>query len=188
MEHEYVVLKKQVYLKDFFSIVPLRYQDRYEIMNWRNEQLSHLRQKKPLNKKDQDEYFDKVVAELFEKDQPEQILFSYLKNSTCIGYGGLVHINWSDKNAELSFIMNTNLEKTHFKFHWKNFSQLIEEVAFQELRMHKIFTYSFNVRPYIYEILEEEGFVFEAELKEHYFYNNDYISVKIHSKFNKNEK
>jgi hypothetical protein len=52
---------------------------------------------------------------LFEQQQPSQLLFSFLENDKCIGYGGLVHINWIDSNAEISFIMNTQLEKDRFQ-------------------------------------------------------------------------
>ena len=33
-----------------FKLVPIRYQDRYLIMKWRNEQLYHLRQESLLTK------------------------------------------------------------------------------------------------------------------------------------------
>jgi hypothetical protein len=36
----------------------------------------------------------------------ESLLFSFLKNGECIGYGGLVHINWIDQNAEISFMID----------------------------------------------------------------------------------
>ena len=77
-------------------------------MRWRNEQMYHLRQSKPLTEADQDRYFDEVVSQLFDQEQPEQILFSFLEGEKCIGYGGLVHINWGDRNAEVSFIMDTS--------------------------------------------------------------------------------
>ncbi|MBK8827806.1 MAG: GNAT family N-acetyltransferase, partial [Saprospiraceae bacterium] len=86
-------------------------------MKWRNEQMYHLRQSKLLTVDDQERYFTNVVAHLFDKEQPDQILFSYIEGDVCIGYGGLVHINWIDKNAELSFIMDTKLESNHFAFH-----------------------------------------------------------------------
>ncbi|HMR86859.1 MAG TPA: GNAT family N-acetyltransferase, partial [Saprospiraceae bacterium] len=86
-----------------YKIVPIRYEDRLNIMKWRNEQMYHLRQSKPLTEEEQERYFTNVVAQLFDKEQPDQILFSYLEGDVCIGYGGLVHINWIDKNAELSF-------------------------------------------------------------------------------------
>ena len=125
------------------------------------------------------------MANLFNKEQPDQILFSYLENDICIGYGGLVHINWIDKNAEISFLMNTELETKNFKKHWEIFLHLIEQVAFTTLKFHKIFTYAFDLRPALYEALEKSMFTEEARLKEHCLFNGNYIDVVIHSKKNK---
>ena len=107
-------------------------------MQWRNEQIFHLRQKKELTINDQDIYFTNVINLLFDETMPTQLLFSFMNEKVCIGYGGLVHINWSDRNAEISFIMNTHLEKTDFEKNWNIFLSLIEEVAFDELNFHKI--------------------------------------------------
>ncbi|MDB4324996.1 GNAT family N-acetyltransferase [Flavobacteriaceae bacterium] len=180
----YKVLQKQVFEDENFSIVPIRFEDRMDILKWRNEQIFHLRQNKPLTIKNQDNYFATVVAELFEQDKPNQILFSYLENGVCIGYGGLVHINWIDKNAEISFVMNTKLEKDSFKFYWKNYISLIEKVAFEELSFHKIFTFAFDLRPHLYEVLLDCKFKEEARLSEHCFFDNKFIDVVIHSKIN----
>lgn len=160
-------------------------EDRYAIMRWRNEQIYHLRQRKPLTENDQDLYFQHKVSSLFDQDHPDQLLFSYLENETCIGYGGLVHINWIDKNAEISFIMDTVLEDKSFTFHWHVYLNLIENVAFDGLHLHKIFTYAFDLRPSLYDILDQAGYKLEARLKEHCFFENKYIDVIIHSKIKK---
>ena len=102
---KYKSLNRQVYTRDKYSIIPIRYADRYKIMNWRNEQLFHLRQDSILTKEEQDNYFDKVLSKIFDVPNPNQILFSYLENGICLGYGGLVHINWKDRNAEISFLL-----------------------------------------------------------------------------------
>ena len=143
----YKVLSKQQWSFSNYSIVPIRQQDRYAIMKWRNEQIYHLRQSEPLTPSDQDRYFEEVVAKLFDREQPDQILFSYLEGDKCIGYGGLVHINWTDKNAELSFLMDTALEENRFAELWSAYLPLIEQVAFEELRLHKIYTYAFDLGP-----------------------------------------
>lgn len=179
----YKVLSKQIFEKGDYSIVPIRFEDRYWIMKWRNEQIYHLRQNKPLTKGDQDNYFEKVISSLFHQDQPSQLLFSFLKGDKCIGYGGLVHINWIDRNAEISFIMDTTLESDFFSFYWKTYLILIEELAFKELHLHKIFTYAFDIRPRLYDILENSGYKREARLREHSFFNNAYLDVVLHSKF-----
>jgi RimJ/RimL family protein N-acetyltransferase len=181
----YKCLSKQLFSNEEYSILPIRKEDRYDIMKWRNEQIYHLRQDKLLTKEDQDKYFNDVVSVLFEKEQPNQILFSYLKDDKCIGYGGLVHINWLDKNAEISFVMETKLENEYFEFHWSNFLGLIENVAFEEIRLHKIYTYAFDLRPKLYKSLNNKNFEKEALLKDHCFFENEFIDVIIHSKINK---
>ncbi|MHA8059789.1 GNAT family N-acetyltransferase [Aquirufa beregesia] len=185
MDREYRVLNKQVFTKDYFQIVPIRNMDQLDIMKWRNEQIYHLRQNKPLTELDQSHYFTRTIANLFNQEKPNQILFSYVENGKCLGYGGLVHINWVDRNAEISFIMDTQLEKEYFSHHWSTYLSLIEEVAFKELQLHKIYVYAFDLRPHLYTVLEHNGFIKEAELKEHCYFNDAYKSVIIHSKWNK---
>lgn len=184
MENNYVALQKQIFSNGGLSIVPIRMEDRYTIMKWRNEQIFHLRQHKILTTEDQDHYFKTSIADLFGKEQPDQLLFSYLDGEKCIGYGGLVHINWVDKNAEISFITDTTIINEPYVKHMSTFLSLIEQVAFNELEFHKLFTYAFDVRPYIYPILEQSGFKKEAVLTEHCFFNEKFKDVIIHSKFN----
>jgi len=178
----YCCLTKQVFCHDGFSIEPIRDQDKYAIMQIRNEQIYHLRQAKPLTFEDQENYFDTVVASLFSQEKPNQILFSFFENGLFIGYGGLVHINWIDKNAEISFVMKTELESEHFQKYWVNYLNLIDQVAFAELGFHKIYTYAFDLRPHLYLAIETAGFYEEARLKEHCFFNGKFIDVVIHSK------
>lgn len=183
---QYICLHQQEQHLGDFSIVPLRFEDRFSIMKWRNEQIYHLRQACPLTEEDQQRYFDNVVSKLYDNPKPDQILFSYLERGVCIGYGGLVHINWIDRNAEISFIMDTQLEAEHFAEHWTNYLKMLRNVAFEDLRLHKMYTYAFDLRPHLYPIFESEGFICEARLKEHCFYNGEYKDVVIHSICNKN--
>jgi len=182
--NKYPFLNQNIFQREEFSIVPIRYEDRFKIMKWRNEQIYHLRQPEPLTKEDQENYFSTTVSKLFHQKKPNQILFSYLRNDECIGYGGLVHVNWMDMNAEISFIINTKLEKEEFHFHWNTYLHLLEEVAFRELNLHKIYVYAFDLRPHLYEAVEEIGFVKEAVLNEHCIIDGEFKDVVIHSKMN----
>lgn len=184
--NSYKVLNKQIFTEGDYSLVPIRLEDRMDIMKWRNEQIYHLRQAKPLIKEDQDAYFEHVVAKLFDQEQPSQLLFSFLEDGVCIGYGGLVHINWIDKNAEISFIMDTSLEVDRFQQIWRSYLKLIEELAFQNLSLHKIYTYAFDLRPHLYHALASSGFLKEAKLKEHAIFDGKAIDVVIHSKIKQN--
>lgn len=172
----------QIFSSANYSIVPIRMEDRYAIMQWRNDQIYHLRQNTSLTNEDQDRYFNTVVAGLFNQEQPSQILFSYLEGDKCIGYGGLVHINWIDQNAEISFIMETHLEKKYFELHWSTFLHLIEKVAFQDIELHKLFIFAFDLRPHLYKVLEKCNYFKDAVLTEHCLVEDCFKDVVIHSK------
>jgi len=181
---KYICLQHQEQHLGDYSIVPLRYEDRFSIMKWRNEQIYHLRQARPLTEDDQQRYFDNVVSKLYDNPKPDQILFSYLEKGVCIGYGGLVHINWIDRNGEISFIMDTQLEAEHFAEHWSNYLTMLKSVAFDDLGLHKIYTYAFDLRPHLYTMLEANGYKREATLKEHCLFNGEYKDVVLHSLWN----
>ena len=181
----YKAIKKQEFRSGDYSLTPIRHEDRFKIMEWRNQQIYHLRQYEPLTVEKQENYFNTTVASIFNEERPNLILFSFLKGNKCIGYGGLVHINWIDKNAELSFIMETQLEKEAFHFYWSKFLACIEKVAFEELSFHKIYTYAFDLRPHLYTVLEGNGLKREAVLKEQCLIEGEYKDVLIHSLINK---
>ncbi|MCM8774729.1 MAG: GNAT family N-acetyltransferase, partial [Candidatus Omnitrophica bacterium] len=107
MNMRYTVLKNNIFKSQEYSLVPLRKEDMLLIKKWRNDQIIILRQRKPLTDEDQINYYNQVVLPSFSQMKPNIILFSYLKKDECIGYGGLVHIDWDNRKAELSFLMNT---------------------------------------------------------------------------------
>ena len=74
---EYKALTQQTYKNGEFEIVPIRHEDRIEIMKWRNEQIYHLRQSEPLTIDKQDAYFDNTIAPLFNQEKPSQILIQF---------------------------------------------------------------------------------------------------------------
>lgn len=185
MKRRYKSLSRIKFTRDSCSLVPIRDEDRWDIMKWRNEQMYHLRQSKTLTKEDQELYFTTVIPPLFDQPQPPQILFSFLENETCRGYGGLVHLDWDQKTGEVSFIMNTELEDQHFDFYWSTYLGLLDEVAFEELMLEKISTYAYDLRPHLYPILEKAGFCREAVLKGKHQIDGKSIDVVIHSKTRK---
>ena len=143
-----------------------------------------LTSRKLITKEEQIIYFDNVVNKLFSKLEPDQILFSFLINNNCVGYGGLVHISWINMTAEVSFIMDTNLESKYFQKYWVNFLKLIESIAFNQLNFNKLYTYAFDLRPNLYKILEFSGYIYSSTLKNQFFKDSKLIDVVIHHKIN----
>ena len=180
---KYKCLETNIYNEGKYTILPLRFQDRYDIMKWRNEQKYHLRQQNDLNQEIQDLYFKNVINNLFKLKFPKQILFSYLEDDKCIGYGGLVHVNWKKRDAEISFIMDTVLEDESFDFHWSIFLNLIEKVAFIDLKLIRIFTHAYNLRPHLYDVLLKNNYNEESRIKSDNTKKSEFVLV--HSKISK---
>lgn len=174
----YKCLSQQEFQIGEYKILPIRLEDKYDIMKWRNEQMYHLRQSKILTIADQDLYFENVVSKLFEQKNPNQILFSFLKNENCIGYGGLVHLNWEKKSGEISFLISTDLERNYFEKYWYLFLLMIEIVAFKILNFNKIYTYAYDLRPKLYTCLEKADYKLEKIIE------GSNSRIIIHSKFN----
>ena len=179
--NSYKVLNKQIFTSGKYSLIPIRFEDRYAIMKWRNEQIYHLRQAKPLTKEDQEAYFENVVAKLFDQEQPNQILFSFLEDGKLIGYGGLVHIEWNSKHAEISILIDTVLNESSYKSLVTIFFKLIEKVGF-ELQLNKIYTYGYDFDGSRFEPLYKSGFILDAFLHEHVSVKDKLVPVRIYSK------
>src|SRR5688572_13294152 len=123
MSRKYKCLTKREFSLGDYHLVSIRDGDKYAIQKWRNDQIEILRQAEPLTSAQQENYFRNVVDKLFETEQPEQLLFSFLQGDELIGYGGLVHIDWLSKNGEISFITETSRNRNvmQFKKDWSQY-------------------------------------------------------------------
>ena len=184
----YKCLSQTSFSQENYTLVAIRKKDIFLIKNWRNEQLDLLRQKKKLSDLDQIAYYNGIIVPSFEELFPKQILFSILSDGQCIGYGGLVHIDWESKNAELSYLAATSRSnQLHtLETDMKNFLSLIEIVAFNYLKFRKIYTTAYEIRSTLIRVIEAKGYQKEGLLKEHVLINGTLKDVFIHSLFHSN--
>jgi len=186
----YKCINNQNFSFKHLSITPIRYEDRLKIMQWRNEQIYHLRQSKKLTELDQNNYFENTLEKNFDEIEPKQILFSFMEKTKCIGYGGFVNINWVDKRAEMSFLLDTSLkgEFDTYSYYFTNFIYLLKKVAFNEIGFNRIFTETYSFRKKHISILEKNGFKLEGVMKEHIFMHKEknYYDSLIHGSLKKN--
>ena len=169
---------------DAFSIVSIRRQDIESIRIWRNEQMDILRQNEPISKKQQIKYFNEVVIPSFKSISPNIVLFSYLVGNECIGYGGLVHIDWGNRDAEISFLLKTEFSKNIklHQYYFDVFLKLLENTAFNKLNLRKIHTEAYDIRPWHIEIIEKNGFKFLNRIKNTTTVNGVKIDSLVHVK------
>jgi len=183
--NQYRCLKKQKYLSGRYGIVPLRKKDIQSIKDWRNEQIDILRQKNILTSKEQTDYYNKVIKKSFCKKFPEMIIFSFMLDNDCIGYGGFVNIDWDSRRAEVSFLTKTRRSnnKNMYKKDFHSFLKLIIPLAFNEIVFKKLLTETFDIRPTTLDILEKVGFRLEGRLKNHIRIKNSNVDSILHGYF-----
>ncbi len=171
-----------------YSIIPLRKCDIQKIREWRNEQINVLRQQIPLTKETQLRYFIDTIEKSFYKNKPDLILFSFLHDGHCIGYGGLVHMNWNSKRGEISFISNTirTKSKSIYQKDFSIFLKLLFKISFDDIGLNKLTTETFNIRPWTIEVLENQGFKREGKLKKHVSIDGKLYDSILHAKFTNN--
>lgn len=187
MYRTYQCLSQLEFANGDYKLVPIRDEDKYSIMKWRNEQIDILRQKEPLTKEKQEWYFSNVVDKLFEDEQPGQLLFSFLENDILIGYGGLVYIDWESRNAEISFLsaMDRNGNENLFFYDFKNYLKILLSIAFDNLNFIKVHTtfYEIKERNLYKKVIEEFKFIQEAELKQHILIKGKLEDILIYSRY-----
>ncbi len=152
------------------------------IKEWRNAQMSILRQNELLTEEMQESYYQTVILPGFSQKEPRQILFSFLLKEECIGYGGIVHIDWPARRGEVSFLLDVNRihDPVACQKEFSIYLQLIKQAAFQNLHFNRLYTETFDVRPEYVVTLESHGFIFEGRLRKHAFVNGQLVDSLIH--------
>jgi len=180
---KYTALNKNVFRIGEYKIVPILLKDIEYIRIWRNAQMDVLRQKKELSSDDQVQYYKNVVKPLFVEEQPRQLLFSYFKNSELIGYGGLVHISWPDKRAEMSFLLNNTRVANNVQYGEDlcNFIEMMKDLCFTQLKFNRLYTETYEFRTAHISVLESAKLQEEGRLRQNILERGIYFDSIIHS-------
>jgi RimJ/RimL family protein N-acetyltransferase len=178
----YAVLARERYEDGAYAVTTLREGDMPAIGRWRNAQIEVLRQERLLTDDDQRAYYAQAVRPAIGSRTPAVILFSYLLEGVCIGYGGLTNVSWPSRRAELSFLLDpARLEADEgYRRDFSTFLGLMKRIAFGELGLHRLFTETFDLRPLHVRVLEENGFVLEGRLRGHQWIGGRPVDSLVH--------
>ncbi len=163
-------------------LCPLEERFIYKIKEWRNSQIEVLRQYKPLTDREQKKWYQHM------SNDKNQVLFSILekgknKAKNFIGYCGLVYIDYKNRRAELSFLVNPKRADNE-KVHRTDFTAVLHmlcEYAFEELNLNKIVTETYSFRKKTIDTLEKFGFHRDGILREQNFAHGEYYDSHTHS-------
>jgi RimJ/RimL family protein N-acetyltransferase len=82
----------------------------------------------------------------------------------------------------MSFLLETRraLDKTLYAKELTYFIRLIKKLAFEELKLNRIFTETFDIRPSHISVLEQNSFVCEGRMRQHVFLGGRYVDSLLH--------
>lgn len=152
------------------------------VRQWRNAQMSVLRQANPITPEEQEAYYRKYIWPDKAAREPANMLLAYLEQGDLVGYGGLVHLAWRHRRAEVSFLLKTELTGDHDKYAWyfSGFLRLIKRLAFDELGLERLFTETYASRMHHIATLQASGFRLEGILKNHIWIEGQPIDSVLH--------
>ena len=152
------------------------------IRQWRNAQMDVLRQTAPITPDAQARYFATHVWPGKSATEPPQILVTIERDGAPVGYGGLVHISWPNRRAELSFLLAPAFERDQAQRAdlFGRFLNLMKQMAFRDLAFHRLFTETFAQRTRHIATLEAHGFRCEGCLRQHVVIDGQPVDSLIH--------
>ena len=182
-------LTNQTFANDHYAISPITPLDIESIRRWRNAQLEVLRQKEPITESGQISYFNQHIWPTMPLAEPPNILMGLRRNDRLIGYGGLVHIAWEHRRAELSFLLDDRRASNEAGYteDFLGFLSLIRKLAFDDLKLHRLFTETYALRTHHITVLESFGLRLEGVMRDHVRIGGDYVHSLIHGMIASNE-
>ena len=172
------------------AVEAVRPSDIESIRRWRNAQLRVLRQSARISPSEQAAYYRKNVWPDMRSRKPLNILLRYLDKRGLVGYGGLVHIAWEHRRAEVSFLLRTDLANTpdECSRYFPGFLDLVKALAFADLGLNRLHTETYAIRKRHIAALEQAGFRREGILRKHIWIDNKPIDSMVHGCLRSNAK
>lgn len=136
---------------------------------WRNAQMDVLRQSRPIGADEQADYYGRHIWPDKARPEPANILLIVEEEGVPVGYGGLVHIAWEHRRAEISFLVKPEIaaDPAGYRRCFLGFLGLAQRLAFDQLELDRLFTETYATRDRHISVLEEAGFRREGTMRHH---------------------
>ncbi len=154
------------------------------IRTWRNAQMAVLRQTAPISPEGQRSYFERAIWPTMAQARPANILLTIFWDGARIGYGGLVHVNWDHRRAEMSFLLAADLAGTPAETatYLPAFVTGLGLLAARDLGLRKLTTEAYAFRTGLMSCLEANGFRRVGVLRQHALVDGQPVDSVIHEK------
>lgn len=181
-EHHYLIMPRPRLHDGEFTLRAIGPQDIESIRQWRNAQMDVLRQSSAITMEEQQRYFAEHIWPDRSSLKPRQILLAIEHHGELVGYGGLVHISWPYRRAEVSFLLEPRLEHDQKALQdcFSRYLAMIQEFAFEDIQLHRLTTETYEQRAVHIRALEAAGFRLEGRLREHVIVGGKLTAALMH--------
>lgn len=181
---QYVCLSSMPVSDGNYELDSLRKSEMECVRLWRNSQIEVLRQSSPLSKFEQENYYLNSVLPDKLSPFPSNILLSIRRLGVLIGYGGLVHIDWTSRQAEVSFLLSPEIMKNEVDYEdaFKAYLTLVGILAKEILSLNELNSETYEFRKRHIELIEFCGFTATGFLEKKAFVNGQYFRSILHTK------
>lgn len=178
----YACLQHQRFEHRGHALVPVQPEHIEPIRLWRNAQMDVLRQSAPITAPQQQAYFERHIWPTQVLTHPPQILVGFLQDDQLIGYGGLVHVAWEHRRAEVSFLLDParTRREAAYAADFLAFLHLIKVLAFDDLGLHRLYTETYAIRTHHITVLEAAHFQPEGRLRAHVWIDGQAVDSLMH--------
>ena len=169
----------------FVILRALEKEDLSSLKEWRNSLhvRKSTREYKLLNMINQKNWFESI----HQSTPPKDIMFGILnKRKKLIGVTGLTHIDWKNRNSEISIYFSTKNWQT--KPEAKEVINLIMEYGFEELNLNRLYVEIFSLMEENTNLFTKMKFIKEGQLREKIWRQNKWWDTLIFSKLAKEYK
>jgi RimJ/RimL family protein N-acetyltransferase len=180
----YACLKRQHFEHQGYALLPVQPEHIEPIRLWRNAQMDVLRQSAPITAEQQLAYFDRHIWPTQALAQPANLLLALLHEGRLIGYGGLVHIAWEHRRAEVSFLLDAARihSEAQYAADFSAFLSLLATVAFDDLGFRRLFTETYAMRLHHIAVLQANQFDLEGVLRQHVLIDGRPVDSLMHGR------
>lgn len=151
-------------------------EDLETLLRWRNspDTLPYVRTYRPLTMLNQEEYFKKISFDL----SMIMFLICLPVENVEIGYCGLQNINWKERSAEVSILIE---KKYREKGYGEDALRLLLDYGFKNLGIHRIWAEIWEYAKHSVSLFEKVGFKNEGRLRDVHFWDGKYYDSLIYS-------
>jgi hypothetical protein len=156
------------------NLRPIEKSDLNIIQTWRNNDkvTPFVREYRGLSIQHIDAWYESMILD----DKFEMFIME--NDKELIGICGLTYINWQNRHADLHFAIYKDFEWIDDTYALK-FYEIITDYAFNQLNLNKIYVEIYGNDDKKLKFFKSLNFKVDAQLREHYFYNGEYITSYI---------